>query len=370
MSSESTGCRTALRRRVLRAALGAPALLALAALSALAGCGKKGDPAPPLRFVPAATQDLTVSQRGYDVLLDFTYPTQAANGMALPQIERVEIWEAERPAPESGENPAALDPRELGAAAQLVRDLSGEGLADAVVGDQLHAELTLTPPLPTPPVARFYAVRTVTSKGDRSEYSNQAVLVPQAPPPAPTDIGVAGHAEGVEVSWTAENPPAAGFNVYRRQARTRSWGKPLATPGSDARTFIDRTARYDERYIYAVTAVERRAPVVESAPAGAAEIDYRDLFAPPTPKGLVALAETGRVRLVWEKSEAPDLAGYRVYRARQEGGFEPLTPKPIADRELVDSNLVTGSLYRYRVTAVDRNGNESEPSETVEVRAP
>ena len=42
--------------------------LGIALLSAVAACGKKGNPLPPLRVIPNATTDLAVAQRGNQVV--------------------------------------------------------------------------------------------------------------------------------------------------------------------------------------------------------------------------------------------------------------------------------------------------------------
>jgi fibronectin type 3 domain-containing protein len=80
----------------------------------------------------------------------------------------------------------------------------------------------------------------------------------------------------------------------------------------------------------------------------------------------VALVEAGRVRLVWRASDAPDLAGYRVYRLdlRQvKGEYRRLTETAIPEVQYTDSNVTPGVTYVYRITAVDQSGNESDPAE-------
>src|SRR5438105_79973 len=72
--------------------------LAVLAAAALIACGKKGPPEPPLRFVPAPAKDLTVSQQGYRLLLDVTYPKLTPGGQALGGVSEVEVWEVKRPA--------------------------------------------------------------------------------------------------------------------------------------------------------------------------------------------------------------------------------------------------------------------------------
>lgn len=185
-----------------------------------------------------------------------------------------------------------------------------------------------------------------------------------------TEPGAAA-AAGAETEEAPEEGGLAGFNVYRRRSTERSYGEPLRTLGRRSRSFLDATAAFGERYIYTVTAVGSRRPVVvESRLAEEVEVDYRDRFSPPVPKGLVALAEAGRVRLVWEASDAPDVAGYRVFRRGPDSqGFVPLTAEPISATEHADRDLAPGASYSYRVTAVDELGNESRPSDTATATA-
>lgn len=449
----------------------AAAVLAVgAAAGALAGCGKKGDPEPPLRVIPRAAADLTAEQRGTQVILRFAYPRTTTAGAALPGIDRLEVFEVARPlpeppatppvtepmgevaepepgepaaaSPEAGETgtaepeagepaapeareaepgehataapesvaagvaepapgpvpiiepgaaepspggaptiaeaelrnvapptappavPAPLDAREFTATAKQVLALGAEEIAAVSSGDRLTLRLPVS--IPERPEARWYAVRTAV-EGETSGFSNQAVAVVEAPPAAPSGLELEARAEGVEVRWSA--PPAAAgepvaFQVYRRDATAREFDAPAATAQPGERQALDGGARFGQRYVYGVTAVGRLRPLVESAVAATAEIDYRDRFAPPPPTGLVALSEPGRVRLVWNASDAPDLAGYRVYRRRGEGGaWEPLDEQPLARPERIDQGLAPGDRVAYRVTALDQLGNESEPSE-------
>jgi predicted small lipoprotein YifL len=381
------------------------AVLALLALVPLGGCGKKGPPLPPLRYVPETTRDLTVAQRGRELIFEMAFPTRTTDETPLPDLRHVELWVLEKPAAAEG-TPEPVTARELEAAAELVETLSGRDLAQATVGGRLvfhtplpEAEGEVEPvaePVAEEPVreepvgetatgepgkrarrAFFFSVRSVVSERDTSAFSNQAVIVPLPPPPAPTGLRVAATAEGIEVSWTSPGPealpggvPPEGFHVYRRDPRSRFWGDPLELAGPSATRYLDTGARFGEGYVYTVTTVTARDPLIESAPGGAREIEYRDRFAPPPPENPVALPEAGRVRLVWDASAAPDVAGYYVYRRQPGEELERITGQPISGREYLDRGLVPGTVLTYRITAVDAAGNESDPSAevTAEVR--
>ncbi|MBI3825974.1 MAG: DUF799 family lipoprotein [Candidatus Rokubacteria bacterium] len=86
-----------------------------------------------------------------------------------------------------------------------------------------------------------------------------------------------------------------------------------------------------------------------------------DTAPPATPKGLrVSLDARGFV-LAWELGAEPDLAGYRVYRSDSAlTGFVAA-----ATTETPRFNDAATSLGFYRVTAVDRAGNESAPSASI-----
>ncbi len=396
----------------------------------LGGCGKKGDPLPPFRNIPAATKDLTALQRGDEVVLRFGYPKTTTAGRPLAGLDRVEVWEVVRPlppppatlpaaepatppagegpetkaegaaepaggsepAPEKPQEPTApttaapaptpaaptppkpaaptlpppLDPRELAGSGTKRLELTGDELTAATQGDRIVVHLPLTAPQPAETQVRYLAVRTGAGK-ELSAFSNQAVLLTRPAPAGPNRIELTAKADGVAVAWSGGTEEVEGYHVYRRDAEVRELGDPLGFVPAEERNYSDRTARYGQRYIYSVTAVARRTPLVESGVAAAREIDYRDRFPPPAPGGLVALADPGRVRLVWDAPAAgtvPDLAGYQVSRRRGAGPWQPVTPKPQTATELVDTDVTAGETLAYRVTAVDKLGNESEPSET------
>jgi fibronectin type 3 domain-containing protein/predicted small lipoprotein YifL len=301
--------------------------------------------------------------------------------------------------------PSPLDPRLFENLAKLRVTLTSKELGAATLGNQLIIDLALPEPLPaatvTAPAAvpgaapakapagtttatatagaasaaaaagptRDYAVRTYGPQGDRSAFSNQALLLPKAPPPPPAGVTVTPQADGILAAWKPV-PNAGGYAVYRRAATERFSSKPLALVGAGETRHLDQTARFGQSYIYSVTAVDPKSSLVESAIKVEQEIHYVDVYPPPVPEDLVAVAEASRARLVWRQSEAPDLAGYIVYRKGATGDFVRLTAKPIAAANYVDTAVVSGQAYDYRVTAIDQTGNESAPSAEVHVAVP
>jgi fibronectin type 3 domain-containing protein/predicted small lipoprotein YifL len=345
----------------------AAALLALPL--ALAACGKKGDPVPPARVVPQTVSDLALRQRGDRVLLEFTHPKTTAAGLPLAGLASVTLLELTRPVPPAGQPVTVLD-AELAGAVPVV-ELAGESLAAALVGDRVRVETALPSPAPEPPVARVYAVRTRAIEGELSGFSNRVALVPEPAPPAPEDLEVRAEKSGVALSWTAPAGTVAGYAVYRRPADSADWGAPLAIVPAAATWFTDGTARYGARYVYTVLALARTEPPIESAPRAEREIDYRDRFPPEVPTGLRAVALPAAVRLLWEASPDIDLAGYQIERAVGAGEWAPVGKAAILGLEYSEAApAASGETVRYRVVAIDREGNVSAPSAEAEVRLP
>lgn len=422
MNSPSTaGDRAPGRRRA--AATG----LALLMLWSLAGCGRKEAPRPKPQIIPQQTTDLKVQQRGAEVILSFTYPTTTISGSPLDGVQAVELYEMalEIPkvdldalrakaeaetaegqvgvvVPQRLEDLVVVDPMEFAAAAKLRATLTGPELDGAVAGNLVIGRLQFgalpekqpvegdeapeepaaegateaaAETAPEPEVekdaAYIYAVRTTSNKGLGSAFSNTVKLVRRETPPPPAAFEVEAGPDGIRLSW--EQPAAKGIkliNVYRRDARAHFYSDPLRSVPADAVELLDRDARYGESYIYAVTAVVNDYPKVETALSAEREVDYADRFAPPGPRNIVALAERGSVRLLWDAADAPDVAGYFVERRLEKGDWEALNEEPLKGLELTDRQVLSGRTYSYRVSAIDQLGNRGEPAEVAEARVP
>jgi len=62
-------------------------------LVAALGCGKRGDPLPPLGRTPQPVRDLTLAQRGADLEVRYTAPRTTTGGIRL-DVHAVEILTA------------------------------------------------------------------------------------------------------------------------------------------------------------------------------------------------------------------------------------------------------------------------------------
>lgn len=87
-----------------------------------------------------------------------------------------------------------------------------------------------------------------------------------------------------------------------------------------------------------------------------------DTQPPSAPKRLSARSQPGKVLLHWSAlTDTPDLAGYQVLRSTQPlSGFTPLGVVDTPD--FIDRDAGDEAFRYYRIVALDRAGNTSEPS--------
>ena len=333
----------------------------------LVGCGKKGAPLPPLRNVPATTTDLSLAQQGRHILFEMGYPATTIAGMTLGGIDAVELHLLTKPAPEGSDAPTA-EPSEFESDAQQLFTLRGTELQSSIVGNRIQLRLPLQDPLPEERTANIFAVRTL--KGDEvSEFSNRAVLVPQAPPSPVSGLNAEAKPASIQLSWNPASD-AAAFDIFRRFATERGYGEPVARVDGGKSSFNDRKVKYGEQYIYTVRTVTNDGFELSSEPAGDVEIVYEDRFPPRLPRNIVALPERGSVRLRWDPSPDADTVGYLVFRYDpiRGGDFERLTTDPVAGTEFLDRGLSSGLTFSYKIQAVDGVGNESPQSKEVSAK--
>jgi hypothetical protein len=379
--------------------------LAALFLFAVVACGKRGDPHPPVPVIPKATSDLLVAQRGPKVLLSWSYPSLTTAGGTMTGIRRIVVWRyvEELPVPQAGRDPNSILPGDtdptVPQAIQLFAKIPPLGPApflklrsrvDSIEGANLKAATTgarLTyedePPFRTTdgrPVRVNYAVVTesATASGD---LSNLVSIVPLEVPVAPASLAAAARREGVVLTWSApdvaisgaKKPPVAGYNVYRfpHGQPADEFATPVNTAPVKATTYTD-VPPYGAHDYFVTAVAASGTPRIESDPSATAGATFKDLVPPPAPTGLAALVETGAVRLVWDRVDAPDLAGYKIYRTEGSGieqlrpvGTIPMTPvNLVTATNWRDTSISRGISYYYEVVAVDKSGNESPRAKT------
>ena len=372
--------------------------LGVVLLLLVAACGKRGDPRPPVPIIPQATSDLVATQRANNIVLSWSYPALTTTGRSLTGLRRIVVYRYSEPLPPSVATrpPDTPDPdvpqaivrfarvpeltaAQFGRLSERIESIEGAKLADATVGSKLI--FTDSPQMRTidgQPMRLTYAI---ISEGEnaRSPLSNLVAIVPLPVALPPEQLTATANAGGVVLTWQAPArsiaggtaPVVTGYNIYRGTGE--AVGAPFDAPINE--TLIKETTFTDVPpygpHTYRVTAVATNGPPrVESEPSVAGVVTFKDLVPPPPPASVSALVETAAVRLVWDAVDAPDLAGYRIYRAEGTGletlrevGKFPLTALT-QETTWLDTTVQVGISFRYEVAALDKNGNESAPVST------
>jgi len=353
----------------------------------IAGCASPGEPTPRHPVLPTPIVDLAAHQSGSEIVLTFTLPTRSTDREALPESPSIEIFRADLAPGASPNKKTIWNP---------VYAIPSERVESYARGNQVTFRDPLAPAslihVEGAPVA--YMVRTRAAKARASDNSNILALRIFPPPAPPNEVHAVVTESTIGLNWSGAPPPSGsslqGYRVYRArmsstpenasQDSSQSKLKPPQELIGPANTpeFRDLNFEFGETYSYTIRSVAAYgSDLVESADSSPVVVIARDIFPPAAPLGLEAawIPATGQapayVELSWGISPEPDLAGYRIYRSDLES-----TPGERLDADLLpspafrDNSVVSGKQYVYRVSAVDRAGNESAASVSVSVEVP
>jgi len=312
----------------------------------LTGCGYEGAPLPPLANVPGRVTGLSSTQLGTRLIVQFSPPLLTTEGFPIkPPLDLdVRIGPGTEPVDEGSWAPGAL---------RFPRGTISGGVAAYEM-----------------PVAEWdgkqviVGVRAIGSNGKSSGWTFTATPIVPAPE-TPSALRAENTAGGIRLSWTSAEK---GFRIFRRTGSSDF--QPVADvprpPWTDAETQFGQQYTYMVRSIVKLPEADGTGREAESELSGEVSLTPRDEFPPATPSGLRAAAAPQSVQLSWNANTETDLAAYRVYRGVEGGPMERIAEVGVPAYS--DANVVPAKTYRYAVSAVDRLGNESAPSDTVEVQ--
>jgi len=377
-------------------------------------CGKKGDPLPPLRHVPARVEKLAIAERGGFIHLEWEAPRKTNHGSPKVELKEAEILrrvlerlpvkaelpEGEQEPEETAENKAEPQERE-----EFVGPPLPPPPPPPPFQEQAVVIATLEVPTDGGPVSFRdpwdptwegkrveYAVQHLNRRGAASEASPVVAIDPVPPLTAPGGLEAAAADGFVLVTWREEPRGLFGFDLLRRSESGTYLTSPLNPAPLGVARYEDRTAPWGVPICYQVkkvavlpppeaaatadppseTELVRSPAAIESPESAEACVTAIDAFAPPQPGNPVAVAATGGILISWKEVPVADLGGYLVYRATSaEGPFELQTEKPLSVATYTDRRVESGQVYFYAVSALDRTvpPNESARSQLVSARA-
>ena len=292
---------------------------------------------------PAAPSDLIASLSGTDVStvqLSWSAPLKDSNGGDLTGLETYRIFRSE------GNN-------------------TSFALLAEVPGDQTSYEDRNTELL----TQYFY---TVSAVDDNDNVSARSTTVPITTGglAVPKGLVLTPGVGWLALTWSANTESdLIGYKVLRSD---RSGGPftPLQGEESEAFTtaqtaYVDSPLVADQVFFYRLIAVGRNG--VQSDTSAFVTGTARGMAAPGN---VTAMGDVNQIRISWAANTEPDLTGYRVLRYADPSQTAPEATFNTVHTAYVDSPLVAGQTYVYRVQAVGAGGLEGELSQFVSVEVP
>jgi hypothetical protein len=220
--------------------------------------------------------------------------------------------------------------------------------------------------------AYYYRVRAVNSRGDLGTPSSPAMAQPQNPGTLPKIEGLTADAgqTRVRLSWKPVDFPVAGYFVERRAttgaAGTENWVRLNAhvTPEPLYDDYVGMSS--DMKLEYRVHAVGF--DNAEGPTSVAVAVALPDRTLPDAPSITTSSGAEGRTVLTFMPADdrASQFLVLRSGRA-EDLGVVIGDPLPASARQYTDLYVSPGQSYSYRLVAVDKNGNRSEPTASVAI---
>lgn len=332
-------------------------------------CGKRKPPLPPVEKVPQRVA-INGTQIGDKIRIVWQMPARNAADGSVLNIERADVYRLI----ETLDAPLSLTEEEFASRSTLIATVP---ISET---DFALKEKTFTDTLKfAGQAARLrYAIRFVNSKGQKAAFSNFLVIEPSSRIASnPTSLVGNVEQEKITLSWNAPgnnvdgSTPAniLGYNIYRRSAEEVT--KRLNERTISQTSFQDEFFTFGKNYEYFVRTVSNgsNGEQVESVSSGILTIQPEDTFKPAPPDAITIAAAPNNIAIFFAINREKDVAGYKIFRTTDPDLSKPnwtlLTKEILQANTFQDSKVESGKTYYYYLTAVDKFGNESDPSETV-----
>ncbi len=344
-------------------------LLSTAFYLLFSGCGKIGDPLPPIPRAPLMVNELKVVQQGSRLILSFPISRPPRS----ERLQRIDIFRLIEP--ESA--PLGLTQEAFGERASVIATIPGEQVP---AGSSTITRPDLLELTQQAKGLRYrYAVRLYNKDGRAADFSNYAMITPLIElAAAPTGLATQLTPTEIAITWTPPvanengNRPAniAGYNIYRKTGDNlvRLNAQPLQEP-----RFVDKAFQFGTPYAYEVRSLSftpgnaNLNEAIEGNASAPLVFTPRDTFPPGAPASITIASINAQVSLFWPSNPEADLAGYNIYRSEDANApadkWVKLNARLHLPTTFRDDRVQVGKTYFYQVTAVDTAGNESARSE-------
>ncbi|GEM_PF-3279453 len=206
----------------------------------------------------------------------------------------------------------------------------------------------------------YYKIKAYDEVPNESAYSNQVSAVPvdTTPPAPPTGLTATPGDAQITLAWTLNTEPdMQGYNIYRATVSGGPYTKVNANNPVSGPTFVNSNRTNGVTYYYVITAVD----TANNESGSSAEVSATpvDSTPPAIPTGLTATRGDTQVSLDWADNTEPDLAAYEVWRSTVSGSGYTCIKHGQTTSNYLDTGLVNGVTYYYKLKAYDTSANYS-----------
>ena len=203
----------------------------------------------------------------------------------------------------------------------------------------------------------FYRVRAKTNDGVLSEPSQAAQATTKALPQGVENLSATSdQPKKIVLTWSAnKSDDFKHYNIYSSRASFLPAMKIASTGDTRYEDLINDNG--SERY-YKVTVVDKDD---QESPKAEDFVKGSTLSAPNAPVISFASAALSGVDLAW--SGQSRAVKYIIYRSSKAGDAKYES----VENRFLDTNVVSGNIYKYEISAVDNYGLESSTSSSVKV---
>lgn len=202
----------------------------------------------------------------------------------------------------------------------------------------------------------FYAVSAVDSTDNVGPRSS-GISVTTRGLLAPSGLSATPGSQLIELSWSSNTEPElTGYQVLRFASAEDE--DPVATFTTVQTTFVDSPLTTGQTYVYRVRALgtggslSALSTFVSAEPEGSLT----------APRNVSALGGITQVTVSWTANSEPELTGYQVLRYDDPSESVPNATFNTVQTSLVDSPLIAGTTFVYRVRALGLGGIQSDLS--------
>lgn len=210
----------------------------------------------------------------------------------------------------------------------------------------------------------FYRVNAVHKNGLESKPSDILKAQTVVGPPPPIILDIQSDIKSVHLTWRPyPGSPAANFKIYRKETGGKDFAYITSVPGANT-THTDKGLKDNITYYYALTTVDPKG--VESDLSKILEVKTHNLLPRIRPEG----GKIRRIPLRWDVHPSKVVEGYRIYRAVDKMGDYALLAvikERMTNTYLDKKGLADLGTYWYRISALNKDGLETDLSEAVSV---